>query len=89
MPPRKDKRDKRETTTVSIDRDAHKALQALHQTVMRFDLPRYIDQMEVVSALAMFTTPEQLHGMLLAYWRHINKLASDAVSAPEETPEGE
>lgn len=44
-----------------------------------------VDQMAVVSALVLYTTPEQLAGMLTAYYRLTAKLleeADDAVDRP-------
>ena len=37
-------------------------------------MPRYVEYMEIISALVMFTTPEQLAGMLRGYWQYIDGL---------------
>lgn len=74
MPSRKRKRP---TTSVKIDEAAHPRLEELQTALGSQSLPSYVEHMEIVSALVMFTTPEQLAGMLLAYWRYTNRLPID------------
>ena len=74
MAPRKHKRPQ---TSVKIDLVAHPRLDELQSALGSQKLPRYVDQMEIVSALVMFTTPEQLAGMLGGYWRATEKLPAD------------
>jgi hypothetical protein len=68
---------KRPTTSVKIDVDAHGRLDELQTALGSLDLPSYVEQMEIVSALVMFTTPEQLAGMLFGYWRYTNRLLEE------------
>lgn len=71
MAPRKHKRP---TTSVKIDTAAHPRLEELQAALEGQSLPSYVDQMEIVSALVLFASPEQLAGMLLAYWRYTSRL---------------
>lgn len=71
MAPRKRKRP---TKTVKIDVAAHPRLDELQTALGSQSLPTYVDQMEIVSALVLFTTPEQLAGMLRGYWRDTGRL---------------
>jgi hypothetical protein len=74
MPSRKRKRP---TTAIKIDVAARDRLDELKTELASQELPSYVDQMEIVSALALFTTPEQLEGMLRGYWRYISRLPGD------------
>ena len=74
MPPRKRKRP---TTSVKIDVAANERIDELQSALASQSLPSYVDKMEIVSALVMFAAPEQLAGMLLAYWRYSNRLPVD------------
>lgn len=87
MAPRKRKR-KRPFTATKIDLAA---LPRLHELT---DLSGQghssdVDQMEVVSALVLYTTPEQLAGMLAAYYRLTNRLLMEAEQQPDQPAEGE
>jgi hypothetical protein len=72
---------KRPTKTVKIDQVAHPRLDELQVALGSQRLPRYVDQMEIVSALVMFTTPEQLAGMVGGYWQYIDKLLESEPAA--------
>jgi hypothetical protein len=74
MPPRKLKRP---TTPIKIDIAARQRLDELKIALASQELPSYVDQMEIVSALALFTTPEQVEGMLRGYWRYTSRLPRD------------
>lgn len=74
MAPRKQKRP---TKAVKIDVIAHPRLEALQSALASERLPSYVDQMEIISALVMFTTPEQAVGMLQGYWRDTGRLPAD------------
>lgn len=74
MAPRKHKRP---TKSVKIDVVAHPYLDELQTALGSQNLPSYVDQMEIVSALVMFTTPEQLAGMLAGYWQMTDRLLRD------------
>ena len=65
---------KRPVKSVKLDEDAHAHLETLVDAVSRLELPAYVDQMEILSALVLYTTPEQLEGMLRGYWRYTNRL---------------
>jgi|GEM_PF-5162819 len=74
MAPRKAKRP---TKSVKIDELAHPRLDELQAALASQSLPSYVDQMEIISALVMFTTPEQLAGMLAGYWHATGRLPVD------------
>jgi hypothetical protein len=74
MAPRKVKRS---TKSVKIDVLAHPRLDELQAALASQNLPSYVDQMEIISALVMFTGPEQLAGMLAGYWQATNRLPVD------------
>lgn len=74
MAPRKVKRP---TKSIKIDAVAHSRLDELQTALASQRLPSYVDQMEIVSALVMFTTPEQLAGMLAGYWHATERLPED------------
>lgn len=74
MPARKRKRP---TTPIKIDVAARQHLDELKTALASQELPSYVDLMEIVSALALFTTPEQLEGQLRGYWRYTSKLPVD------------
>lgn len=67
----------RPTASIKIDTLAHARLVELQTALGSQNLPSYVDQMEIVSALVMFTTPEQLAGMLAGYWQAIDRLLAD------------
>jgi hypothetical protein len=67
----------RPTASIKIDVVAHARLSKLQTALGSQNLPSYVDQMEIVSALVMFTTPEQLAGMLAGYWRETDRLPTD------------
>lgn len=71
MPPRKRQR---ETKPIRIDVVSRERLDVLKGALERQGLPEYVDQVDIVSALVLFTTPEQLAGMLAAYWRSTEDL---------------
>jgi hypothetical protein len=75
---------KRPTRTVKIDEAAHGRLDELQTALQGQELPSYVDQMEILSALVMFSTPEQLAGMLRGYWRYINRLPREGDGAPKD-----
>jgi hypothetical protein len=60
---------KRPVKNVKVDALAHARLYELQAALAREREPSYVDLMEILSALVMFTTPEQLVGMLKGYWR--------------------
>lgn len=74
----------RPTTSVKIDEEAHKRLDELQNALADLELPSYVDQMEIVSALVLFATPEQLHGQLLGYWRYTSRLRDGATEASRD-----
>lgn len=73
MPPRKRQR---QTTAIKIDVVSRDRLDALKGALERQGLPEYVDQVDIVSALVLFATPEQLAGTLAAYWRSTKDLPS-------------
>jgi hypothetical protein len=52
-----------------MDAAAFDRLDELKANLRGMGLPNYASQTDVVSAAVLFTTPEQLAGMLAAYWR--------------------
>jgi hypothetical protein len=71
MAPRKHRR---ETRTAKIDAAVHPRLAELQAQLAGQDLPSYVDHMEILSALLLYATPEQLAGMLRGYWRYTSRL---------------
>lgn len=71
MPPRKHKR---ETSPIRIDSAARARLDTLKSALASQGMPSYVDLSDAVSAIVMYTTPEQLAGMLAAYWRSTQDL---------------
>jgi hypothetical protein len=71
MMPRKRQR---ETKPVQIDVISRERLNTLKDALERQGLPEYVAQVDIVSALVMFAMPEQLAGMLAAYWRSTEDL---------------
>jgi hypothetical protein len=72
---------KRPTRSVKIDELAHERLDGLQSALSSQALPSYVEDMEILSALVLFTTPEQLAGMLRGYWQ-----ATERLLPPEEEP---
>lgn len=68
---------KRPTKSAKLDVVAHERLDALQDALAGHDLPAYVDTMEILSALVLYTTPEQLAGMLRGYWRYTDRLERD------------
>ena len=73
---------KRPTKSAKIDVEAHKRLDELQGALASQNLPSYVDDMEILSALVLYTTPEQLAGMLRGYWAY-----TDRLSPPDDTSE--
>jgi hypothetical protein len=69
-----------------VDVDAHAALVQLQRALGSQSLPRNIDLTDILSALAMCTTPPQAAGMLAEYWRYCERRAQ-AESATAEAPQ--
>jgi hypothetical protein len=76
MPRRKRKRP---TKPAKLDELAHARLSELQAALASQSLPAYVDVMEILSALVMYTTPEQLAGMLAEYWRYTDRLAGEDI----------
>jgi hypothetical protein len=83
MAPRKRKRP---TKPAKLDAEAHRQLLVLQQLLADQDLPSYVDQMEILSALVLYTSPEQVAGMLRGYWRYTRRLQAglDSEAAEQE-----
>jgi hypothetical protein len=64
----------RETKAIKIDVVSRDHLDTLKSALNGQGLPENVDQADIVSALVLFTTPEQLAGMLAAYWRSTEDL---------------
>lgn len=75
---------KRPLKTVKLDVLAHERLSALQTALASQRLPSYVDNMEILSALVLYTTPEQVAGMLHGYWQATERLEK----ATEEEAEG-
>jgi hypothetical protein len=77
---------KRPTKPAKLDVLAHKRLDDLQTRLGSQELPLYVDQMEILSALVLYTTPEQAAGMLRGYWRYTDRLteADEAEPASED-----
>jgi hypothetical protein len=86
MPPRKRRR---ETQPIRIDVRSRERLDSLKTALEHQGLPEYVDQVDIVSALVLFATPEQLAGMLAAYWRSTEKLHSAGGSSTTSAKEGD
>lgn len=56
-------------TSIKIDLVSRDHLDTLKSALNQQGLPENVDQADILSALVLFTTPEQLAGMLAAYWR--------------------
>jgi hypothetical protein len=69
---------RRPTKSAKLDVLAHERLDDLQSALASQSLPSYVDDMEILSALVLYTTPEQLAGMLLGYWRYTDRLAKEA-----------
>jgi hypothetical protein len=67
----------RPVKSITIDAVAHPRLDDLQMALGSQNMPRYVEYMEIISALVMFTTPEQLAGMLRGYWQYIDGLPVD------------
>jgi hypothetical protein len=67
----------RAKTSVKIDVEVHPRLEELQKSLVGVDLPNYIDQSDIVSALVLFAIPEQLDGLLRGYWRQIGAGSED------------
>jgi hypothetical protein len=67
---------KRPLKTVKLDELAHDRLEELQTALASQQLPSYVDNMEILSALVLYTTPEQLAGMLKGYWQATDRLAA-------------
>lgn len=72
---------KRPLKSVKLDELAHQRLGDLRRALGQQALPSYVEDMEILSALVLFTTPEQLAGMLQAYWRSTGRLLTQADDA--------
>lgn len=72
----------RPTKSARIDEIAHPRLEELQDLLTTQRLPSYVEDMEIISALVLFTTPEQLAGMLLAYWDITGRLALPDAEPP-------
>jgi hypothetical protein len=77
---------KRPTKTAKLDVLAHERLEALQSDLGSQDLPVYVDQMEILSALVLYSSPEQVAGMLRGYWRYTDRIA---VGTSDQTGEAE
>ena len=64
----------RPTKSQRIDVVAHERLEQLQQALGSQSLPTYVMDYEILSALVLYTTPEQLAGMLRAYWQYTDDL---------------
>jgi hypothetical protein len=53
---------------------AHERLGHLQDALVSQDLPPYLKDVDILSALVLFTTPEQAAGMVRGYWRYTNSL---------------
>jgi hypothetical protein len=60
----------RATKQAKLDVAAHERLGELQSSLTGQSLPGYVDRTDILSALVMFTTPEQLAGMVAGYWRY-------------------
>jgi hypothetical protein len=67
----------RPAKSITIDVVAHPRLEDLQKALGSQNMPRYVEYVEIISALVMFTTPEQLAGMLRGYWQYIDALPPD------------
>ena len=77
MPPLK-------TKQARVDVDAHAALVRLQSELGSQGLPRSIDLVDILSALAMYTPAPQTAGMLSEYWRYRDGRARAAAATDEE-----
>jgi len=59
-----------QTTQARVATEAIEAVKRLRNAMPSQGLPSETTQTDILSALAMYTTPEQAAGMLSAYWRH-------------------
>ncbi len=56
---------------------AHRALEDLQRALPSQGLPREATLKDILSALALYTSPPQVAGMLAEYWRYTDQLAGD------------
>jgi hypothetical protein len=75
---------KRPLKSVKIDELAHERLAELQIALEGQALPSYVEDMEILSALILYTTPQQLAGMLRGYWQATERLASPTERDPSE-----
>jgi hypothetical protein len=68
---------KRPVTTVKIDVLAHARLDGLQTALASQRLPGYVEHMEIISALVLYTSPEQLSGMVAAYYEATDRLLKE------------
>lgn len=81
MPPQQRKR---ETSPIRIDSGAHAHLQTLIAALEPEGLPSYVNLTDAVSALVLFATPQQLAGVLGAYFRATGTLLGGDTNPPDD-----
>jgi hypothetical protein len=76
------------TIQTAVHPVAHERLKALQRQLGSQSLTRKVDQTDMLSAMVLYTTPPQLAGMLLEYWRYIEMrtTADERGDAPPPPP---
>lgn len=78
----------RRTRQARVDVDAHAALGRLQRQLGSQRLPSNVDLVDILSALAMYTPPQQAAGMLAAYWEYCQRRAAEQRAGSDEPEEG-
>jgi hypothetical protein len=74
------------TRPTTLDPKAHARLRDLQTALGSQSLPRDVDLTDIVSALVLYTSPPQLAGMLMEYWRY-NERRAQAQKAGDPEPQ--
>ncbi len=75
----------RETKQAKLDLVAHEHLEELRRQLGSQSLSRRVDKTDILSALVLYTSPPQLAGMVLEYWRY-TELRDSAAETDQPPP---
>jgi hypothetical protein len=71
------------TKQAKLDKDAHDELLRLQGALGSQRLPRTVDRKDILSAVVMYITPQQVAGMLMEYWWYTDQRARAAAGNEE------
>jgi hypothetical protein len=74
----------RQTKQARLDVAAHERLMELQKALGSQGLPDYTEITDILSAIVLYTTPEQLAGMVVEYWRFTARRATAGAEANED-----